>query len=165
MATSSTWWQRKALVPEFALRQATLADLVNLVALETACFEPERRASCQSLRRSLTSPRQVVWVLAQGEAIAGSMILWHHPRTTRIYGLAIDAAHRGGGLGERLMKHAVREARRMGARRIVLEADADRPWLVAWYERLGYGKVLLKPNFYATGRGVWRLSRAAPFGE
>ncbi len=149
-------------MPKPALRRAEVADLDGIVALETACFEPERRASRSSLRRSLLSPRQAVWVLADGAAIVGSLVLWHHPLTTRIYGVAVDPACQGQGLGEVLMQHAEQEAMQAGARHVTLEADEGRARLVGWYERLGYRRVRLREDFYAPGRGAWRMEKSLP---
>lgn len=57
-----------------------------------------------------------------------------------LYGLHVDADHRGHGAGERLVRAAEDAARTRGAAALSLDADRDDP-VVGWYERRGYGRV------------------------
>lgn len=145
----------------FRLRRAGPGDLDAVAALERDCFEPERRSSRAVLRRSLRSPRQEVWLLDAGRppAPAAMVVVWRHPRTTRVYSLAVRAEHRGRGLGERLMHFVEEEARRAGTGRVVLEADANLPRLVSWYEGLGYRVVGRREDYYAPGRPAVRMEK------
>lgn len=145
----------------YRLRRAGPEDLDAVAALERDCFEPERRSSRAVLRRSLRSVRQEVWLLdgPDGGPSAAMVVVWRHPRTTRVYSLAVRSEHRGRGLGERLMRLAEEGARRAGASRIVLEADAHLPRLVSWYEELGYRVVAERPDYYAPGRPAVRMEK------
>lgn len=164
--------------PDVPLRRAGPGDLDALIALEAACFEPERRSSRAVLRRSLQSPRQEVWLIdADEEAVdvggrgvrvpAAMLVVWRHPRTTRVYSLAVHADRRGRGLGERLLRYAEAESVWAGAERVVLEVDARRPRLVTWYEAQGYRRVAVLPDYYGSDRPAVRMEkrlapRAAP---
>ncbi|WP_273652567.1 GNAT family N-acetyltransferase [Cellulomonas fimi] len=57
-----------------------------------------------------------------------------------LYGLHVDADHRGRGAGERLVHAAEDAARDRGAAALSLDADRDDP-VVGWYERRGYRRV------------------------
>ncbi|MFC4615708.1 GNAT family N-acetyltransferase [Cellulomonas algicola] len=57
-----------------------------------------------------------------------------------IYGLHVDAGHRGRGAGEGLVHAAEDAARDRGAAALSLDADRDDP-VVGWYERRGYRRV------------------------
>lgn len=57
-----------------------------------------------------------------------------------LYGLHVDADHRGRGVGERLVHAAEDAARDRGASATSLDADRDDP-VVGWYERRGYRRV------------------------
>ncbi|MDC7120447.1 GNAT family N-acetyltransferase [Cellulomonas fimi] len=57
-----------------------------------------------------------------------------------LYGLHVDADHRGRGAGERLVRAAEDAARDRGAAALSLDADRDDP-VVGWYERRGYRRV------------------------
>lgn len=135
-------------------RRADLADLDELLELEAAAFDAPRRASRASLRRSLTSARQSVWVI--GSPVVASLVLWHFPRCLRVYGVAVHPDAQGQGLGARLMAHATA----LSPGRIVLEADARDARLLAWYHGQGFRQVRLIDGFYLDGRAAWRLERA-----
>lgn len=137
------------------IRRGTPADLGVLLRIEEEAFEPGRRASRASLVRSLRSTRQSVWLMGDDAA----MVLWHHPHALRIYGIAVRPGAQGRGLGVALLEHALVVARRQGARRIMLEAAADRPRLLAWYEQHGYRRERMRPDFYGPDRAAVRLTR------
>ncbi|HUR25328.1 MAG TPA: N-acetyltransferase [Candidatus Thermoplasmatota archaeon] len=144
------------------IRRATLRDHDALRALEDTAFQPWRRASRKSLRRSLVSPRQSVWLVphSDGKAAAAFLVLWHHRSRLRVYDIATDAKLRGQGHGLALMRHAEALARKDGCKDVSLEADAKDAQLIAWYERQGYHIVERLPSFYAGGRPAVRLRKA-----
>ncbi len=141
------------------LRRATIDDLPAIVALEEAAFQPWRRSSPGSLRRSVTSAHQSVWVIDDGGVVA-DMILWHRAKSMRIYGLAVDPARQGQGLGKRLMDHGIEMARAKG-QTVLLEADVNDARLVSWYEQQGFVKHARRIDFYAEGKDAWRMVRRA----
>ncbi|HJQ92652.1 MAG TPA: N-acetyltransferase [Candidatus Thermoplasmatota archaeon] len=156
----------KRSLPLARVRRATVRDHDALRALEDAAFQPWRRASARSLRRSLASPRQTVWLVAHpdpgrrpGEA-AGLLVLWHHRSRLRVYDIATHDDVRGQGYGLALMRHAEAVARKEGCKDVSLEADARDAALIAWYRRQGYGLVDRMPDFYAEGRPAVRLRKA-----
>lgn len=140
-------------------RRATLRDLPALRALEAAAFQSYRQASPASLRRSLGSTRQSVWVLDASDAsgLDGLLVLWHHPRRLRIYDIATHPRRQGQGLGHRLMQHAHAVARRDGCQWLTLEADPKEPGLVSWYERQGFRQTVVLPAYYKNGNAAVRL--------
>lgn len=159
------------------IRRATRRDLDALVALESLCFQPFRRASRRSLARSLRSPRQSVWVVDASAPTPGAgspsapaprnapnplaalLVLWHHPHRVRVYDVATHPDLRGHGLGNALMRHAEELARKAGCALVSLEADPREPGLVPWYERQGYRVVVRLADFYAKGRPAVRMVR------
>ena len=141
------------------IRRATPADLPAILALEQACFEPYRRASEGSLRRSLRSPRQSFWLAESGGRILGLLVLWHFRGTVRVYDVATHPDARGQGIGHALMAHAEALARKQGASRISLEAEEQDPHLVAWYRKQGFEVVDRLPDFYHEGCSALRMVR------
>jgi ribosomal protein S18 acetylase RimI-like enzyme len=145
------------------IRRATLRDHAALRALEDAAFQPWRRASRRSLRRSLTSARQSVWIIdgaGKGGAAAALLVLWHHKTRLRVYDVATHASVRGQGLGYDLMRHAETLAHQAGCRDVSLEADARDRKLILWYEAQGYAIVDRMPGFYVGGRPAVRMRKA-----
>lgn len=126
-------------------------DLTALVQLEGSCFEPERQDGEGPIRHSLRSPHQEVWVAEEetGGAILGAMTLRLHPRTCRIYSVAVDPAAQGKGIGRQLMEKALTRALKKGCSRIHLEVDARNKILIEWYQRYGYRPVKTLEHYYA----------------
>lgn len=140
------------------IRRAGPRDLPAVRALEHAAFQPYRQASDASLRRSLASKRQSVWVIDGRDGLDALLVLWHHPHRLRVYDIATRPARQGAGLGHALMRHAEALAARAGCSWVSLEADPKEPGLVGWYRRQGYavvGKPL--PHYYHNGNAAVRM--------
>lgn len=138
-------------------RRASLRDLPAIQTLESIAFQPYRQASPASLRRSLTSPRQSVWVLDGRDGLDALLVLWHHPHRVRIYDIATHPSQQGRGLGHVLMQHAEIRARKQNCKWLTLEADPKQRGLVAWYERQGFRQTMALPEYYKNGNAAVRM--------
>lgn len=56
----------------------------------------------------------------------------------QLEGIRVASSHRGEGIGTRLLRHAIEEARREGCRLVQLTSDAQRPDAHRLYEKLGF---------------------------
>jgi ribosomal protein S18 acetylase RimI-like enzyme len=56
----------------------------------------------------------------------------------QLEGIRVSSAHRGQGIGTRLLRFAIEEARREGCRLVQLTSDVQRPEAHRLYERLGF---------------------------
>ncbi|MCA1811786.1 MAG: GNAT family N-acetyltransferase [Halobacteriales archaeon] len=147
-------------MPTPKVRRAKPADLPAVEALERLAFQDYRRASSASLRRSLLSPRQSVWVVdgPKGQ-LGGLLVLWHFPHRVRIYDVATHPDLRGQGIGRALIAHAEREALAAGCSWMTLEAEEADPDLVAWYQHHGYAVVDRLKDFYHKGCHAVRMTK------
>lgn len=145
---------------EKPLRLAGLEDLQKLLELEALCFDPVRRDSPLTVRRSLGNPRHEVWVLdGPGGRLNAALFLRPERKALRIYSVASHPSLRGQGMGNLLLDWAISRGLERGVCRLVLEADAANPDLVGWYERHAFQRSRLLGSFYAPGRDAWRLER------
>ena len=147
------------------IRTATPADESGLGELESSCFDEDRRSSPRSLKRSLSSPHQVVRVVDRAAVVGPSSaglaavaVYWLYPRSLRLYSVAVCRESRGAGLGRLLVADAFREARERGLSRVTLEADQTDATLVRWYESQGFVVTAQLPSYYAPGRPAVRMS-------
>ena len=138
------------------IRTARLQDLDAIMAIETAAFEPARRASRRSLRRALQSSWQRVIVCESDGRVAGYATLWPYKHTWRLYSVAIDPAVQRRGIGSRLLAAAIAAARAAGARRLQLEARAM-PDLLRLYRQHGFIEVARLPDYYGRADDAVRM--------
>lgn len=145
------------------LRRAVGADLASIEAVERVCFAEARRSSRASMRHSLRSGAQGVWVaeaVGQGgavEGVIGAMVLFYYRRRLRIYSVAVLPGFRELGAGRRLVRLAQALARRSGRAGVMLEADAGNRALVDWYARQGFVETGVLADFYGPGEDACRM--------
>ena len=139
-----------------AVRAATPADLGAIRDIELAAFEPSRRSSTRSLRRTLRSPFQRVQVAELEARVAGFVIVWPYRHTWRIYNLATDPRWRNRGVAGTLLGAVEREARGRGARRLVLESQPGGA-LERFYQQRGFRVAERLRDYYAAGLDAVRM--------
>ena len=104
---------------------------------EMYAWELQNRAVCH------------IYVVRTAEhAVAGFCSFWLVFDEIHINNVALRPALRGQGLGTSLMRHVLREARRLGARRATLEVRASNAGARRLYERLGFRLEGTRRNYY-----------------
>jgi len=134
-----------------ALRQATRDDLDALLALlaqlnpDDAVAPRERLAAI--LERILASAGLVLLVATLDDAVMATCYLNVIPNLTRggasyavIENVVVDAAHRGTGLGQALVRHALDEAWRRGCYKALLQTGSRDPAVHRFYESCGFDR-------------------------
>lgn len=128
-----------------------LADLLGELFSLEADFTPDREKQLRGLRMILAAPDAGrLFVLRVDGRIAGmanALIAISTAQGSRVLMLEdviIDAAHRGGGLGRKLLEHVFAWARTEGMSRASLLADKDNAAAHAFYARLGFGPSAMK---------------------
>jgi predicted N-acetyltransferase YhbS len=107
-------------------------------ALLDAAFGPSRRGRTSERLREGRHPAAGLSLSAlDGGRLVGTVRLWHVgagvQRPALLLGpLAVEAGHRGRGLGGALMRHAIAGAAALGHRAVLLVGDA------LYYERFGF---------------------------
>jgi ribosomal-protein-alanine N-acetyltransferase len=78
--------------------------------------------------------------------------------------IAVDAAHRRGGVGTRLLAEVARLARADGAERLLLEVREDNAGAIAFYAGVGFTELARRPRYYRDGAAavVMELSLTGP---
>jgi len=139
------------------IRAATRKDLPAIEEIEKSCFPADRRTRPRALRHSFKSPIQSVWLAVSGQEAAGAMVLWHYPRTLRIFSIAVQPAFRGSGTGQRMMEKAFALAKKAGCTAVTLEADKSNRVLTGWYEKFGFEIKQTLRDYYSLGHHAVRM--------
>lgn len=149
---------------QVSIRPAVKSDVDALEVIEMACFDAARRSSRQSLMRSVSSDKQRVGVAVttspEGqEEVIGAAVLFLYAKSIRLYSIGTLPTYRGCGAGEALLKWTFDHTEALDFRRLSLEADANNPRLLAWYQARGFTVEDSLPDYYAEGEHAVRLVR------
>ncbi len=145
------------------IRKSNAGDLDLLEKIERECFPVFQQSSRRTLRLSLSSNFQEVWIaekhLGKGKKsmAAGSIIMHVHPRSIRLYSLGVLPTMQGEGVGAKLINHAMNQAIARGCERVTLEAHASNHTLVEWYKRLGFVLLETLGDYYVPGEHAVRM--------
>lgn len=144
-----------------AVTPATLADLDALVALEEGAFAADR-ATRRALRHAILAPGITVLTTRQDGALTGAALIERRrgSRIARLTSIAVDPAHLGAGIGRRLLEAVEAEALAQGRDRLRLEVRAGNAAAIRLYERAGYRRFAVVPDYYEDGAPAWRYEKA-----
>lgn len=128
-----------------------MADLLaELFTLESD-FKPERAKQIAGLRLILDNPTVgQLFVLRVAGTVAGmanalyTVSTAEGRRVVLLEDVIVKAAHRGSGLGRKLVEHILAWAAANGLPRVTLLADKDNAPALAFYERLGFGRSAMR---------------------
>jgi ribosomal protein S18 acetylase RimI-like enzyme len=81
--------------------------------------------------------------------VVGFGIMLYRDETAHLTLLALRPEHRNRGLGSVLVNWLEKPARIAGAERIRVEARADNPRAIRFYERLGFRRMHIVPGYYS----------------
>jgi len=140
---------------ETTIRAATQDDIPAMVGLLAQLFAIEAdfaidpAVQARGLAMLLARELSVVLVATVGGRVAGMATVQLTVSTARgglsagIEDVVVDAAHRGRGLGRRLLAAAEDWARRQGALRLSLLADETNAPALDFYDHLGFARTRL----------------------
>ncbi len=159
---------RDAAGVQVVLRPGRRADLDALMALEHAAFVTDR-AERRAIRHAIDSATMdvIVALVADapgGEVLVGAAVLERRrsSRIARLASIAVAPGRNGLGIGGRLLAAAEARALEAGCARLRLEVRADNGGGIRLYERRGYARFAVRPDYYEDGMEAWRYEKALP---
>ena len=148
------------------IRQATLSDLDEMLAIEEAKFSAEEAVSRQSLEECIRKSAGTFLVARDENQLVGYVLGTEVSEThtqallnLEIKRLAIHPDHRGQGLGILLLASLKQVAVEGGVRCLRLTCPDD---LLSYFEMNGFVEEEVPENHYGSGSG-WQLIWANPF--
>lgn len=146
--------------PEWSLRQARMADLPALLALEDQRFDTDR-IGARSFRRWLRLGHKGLAVAVQDGRLVGYVLVLHrrNSHSARLYSIAVWPEAAGKGLGRALLAWAEEQARAWGATGMRLEVQPGNRAARSLYESAGYGHIARLPGFYENGADALRMGK------
>lgn len=131
---------------DVVLRDMTAADVDTVVAIERASYAvPWSEATFRGLLRRRDA--EMVVAVRDG-AIIGYSAFWRVLDQGELGNVAVAAAWRGRGLGERLVREMIARAARHGVREVFLEVRPSNTAARRLYERMHFASVGRRRNYY-----------------
>lgn len=143
-----------------SVRPAGPEDLTALESIERRVFG-SNRLSRRSLRYHIASQTTQLLVLVVGETVGGYSLVAFRKNSTRarLYTLALDPGLHGRGFGRALLGAAERAAKARGATTVRLEVRIDNQHAIELYDKAGYRRFDVIPNYYEDGYTALRLEK------
>ncbi len=142
------------LPSDLVIRSATQADVPAIVRLladdalgrqRELYVDPLPPSYYAAFERISADANQLLVVLEVGDAVVGSLQITFIPYLSRrgslralVEAVRIDSSYRSQGLGERLMRWAIEQARERGCNLMQLTTDVTREDAHRFYKRLGF---------------------------
>lgn len=147
-------------MPGLRIRDALPADLAALCEIEAAAFAADR-LSPRSFRRLVGRPSAHLRVAIRDRQVVGyHLVLTRRSSSVaRLYSIAVAAAARGQGVGDRLLADAERQARDAGAAVLRLEVRTDNAGAIRLYTQRGYERIGTYAAYYADGTDALRCQK------
>ncbi|HKJ79264.1 MAG TPA: GNAT family N-acetyltransferase [Prolixibacteraceae bacterium] len=143
-------------------RDATTNDISFLDELEKKCFPEFQQNSRRSIRYSISSPFQKVFVAKganSGNKLIGSATLFLYPKTLRIFSIAVLPEFQGKGIGKLILEEILQIAKSKNYERISLEVKKNDKRLTGFYENAGFKSTTALPDYYAHGEDGIRMEK------
>jgi [ribosomal protein S18]-alanine N-acetyltransferase len=128
------------------IRDMTAADIAVVVAIERESYSvPWSEVTFRGLLRRQDADTVVATLR---DAVIGYAVLWSVLDQAELGNVAVSAAARCGGIGERLVREMLARASARGVREVFLEVRPSNHVARRLYERLGFVQVGRRRNYY-----------------
>ncbi|MCL7475948.1 MAG: GNAT family N-acetyltransferase, partial [ANME-2 cluster archaeon] len=141
------------------IHNVLLDEIPQLVRIEARTFTGNDYPIDEKLFRIFYNSRHVALLSAlQNGIVVGYVCLIMSKQTHRVYSLTVGEAHRGKGIGTKLLEAAERYAMSHGAEALRLEVRCNSDAL-RLYQKLGYSIVERKINYYGDGGDAFSMKK------
>ena len=143
------------------IRQATLSDLDEMLAIEEANFSSEEAVSRQSLEECIRKSVGTFLVARDENQLVGYILgeVQSHPKWIEIKSLTIHPDHWGQGLGTLLLAALKQVTVELNHQGILLQSPDE---LLSYFEMNGFVEKEITESHYGSG-SEWYLIWANPF--
>lgn len=130
----------------FEVREASERDLVKILRIEKECFPDPW--SINIFRGALSEPHARIFVLEDGEEVAGYAVSTVVLDEGSLDDLAVAPAKREQGGGRMLLKAVLEDAQKKGVKRMFLEVRETNAKAVRLYESAGFTAMGVRKAYY-----------------
>ncbi|WP_438862771.1 GNAT family N-acetyltransferase [Neptunicella sp.] len=143
------------------VRVANLADAKTLSLIEQQCFVTDQIPPRQ-MRYLLNKAKAQTWLMElDGQIVGYCMALMpNHPRSARLYSIAVLAEYRGKRIANQLIEAMLRELKQRGYSKVRLEVRCSQHKVQSLYQQFGFVTVAELAEYYADNESAFRMEKA-----
>ena len=130
-------------VTELDVRQARQA----FAALERELFAGSAWSE-NAIRQELAAPARTYLMDVDGGTIRGYAGFWYDGDDAELMTIGVGSAYQRQGIASALLQRLIDEAKRQGARRMLLEVRVDNDAALALYQHFGFTRLGLRKRYY-----------------
>jgi ribosomal-protein-alanine N-acetyltransferase len=133
-------------VDRIVIQRMSKEDIDQVAGLEKTCFSDpwNQQAFTEELRLELAIPL----VARLGSKVVGYTCLWHLVDQLEVANFAVSPDHRSEGIGEKLMKRVLLEAKKKSCRSVVLSVRESNQAAIRLYVKFGFVEVGRRKKYY-----------------
>ena len=145
-----------AATGEGSIRPCEMKDLDELLAVERLCYP--RPWSERQFLDELQAPHAYLDLLQLNDRLAGYICYWLAAGELHILNVATAPAFRRRKVAQRLVAHAMDQARQRRAERACLEVRRANHGAIALYRSLGFENDCIRRGYYSDGEDALLMS-------
>jgi ribosomal-protein-alanine N-acetyltransferase len=125
-------------------------DLDEIIAIEDTVYPfPWTRGNfSDSLAAGYST-----WVCRVGGELVGYMVVMMAVDEAHLLNISVDQRRQGMGFGARLLRHAMRVAKTLGARTLLLEVRPSNTRALELYRHFGFVRIGVRKGYYPAAEG------------
>lgn len=125
-------------------------DLDEIIAIEDTVYPyPWTRGNfSDSLAAGYST-----WVCRVGGELVGYMVVMMAVDEAHLLNISVDKRQHGRGFGARLLRHAMRVAKTLGARTLLLEVRPSNTRALELYRHFGFVRIGVRKGYYPAAEG------------
>jgi ribosomal-protein-alanine acetyltransferase len=132
-------------------REATVADLASIMAIEAACFPPKERWSAESWASCFAVGDKVRVAETDGSVVAALTFRVIFDEI-ELASIAVLPQSRGKGVARAMLTDLLEYAATEGASRVLLEVAEENEIALGLYRSFGFAEMSKRANYYGTGK-------------
>lgn len=94
---------------------------------------------------------RIFFARLDGENVGTASLIYEEPGVYELAKMAVTESAKGHGIGNVLMEHCIAEARKLGAKKIILLSNRGLTPAISLYKKYGFEEIPLTNNPYARG--------------
>lgn len=138
------------------LRKATQDDIDFIIHLEHTIIQNTSNIDNKGLKKYLINDKHSLLILEKDFKNIGYIHYVRNEKSLAIYSIAVLKKHQHKGYGKYLMKYII-DIANSEEKDIILEVDADKDYVVSFYDEFGFRIKNIMKDYYGKGTTAFKM--------